>query len=49
MPTTIEIPDDLAERLKSHCEEGQTTAELVEELVSMYETEGAVLRDGYSE
>ena len=49
MPTTIEILDDLAERLDSHCEEDETTAELIAELVSMYETEGAFLREGYSE
>jgi predicted CopG family antitoxin len=49
MPTTIEIPDDLAERLESHCEEGETTAEFIQELVSMYETEGAFLQEGYSE
>jgi len=49
MPTTIEVPDDLAERLESHCEEGETPAELIEELVSMYETEGAFLQEGYSE
>jgi len=49
MPETIEIDDDLAERLDTHCEEGETRAELIEELVSMYETEGAFLQEGYSE
>jgi len=49
MATTIEVSDDLAERLESHCEEGETTAEFIEELVSMYETEGAFLQEGYSE
>ena len=49
MPTTIEIPDDLAERIESHREEGETAAEFVAELVSMYETEGAFLQEGYSE
>jgi len=49
MPTQIEIPDDLADRLDSHCEEGETRAEFIEELVSMYETEGTFLQEGYSE
>ncbi|AGB30568.1 hypothetical protein C488_10918 [Natrinema pellirubrum DSM 15624] len=49
MTQTLEIGDDLAERLESHCEEGQSPAELIEELVSMYETEGAFLQEGYSE
>lgn len=49
MTETIEIPDTLAERLDSHLEEGETRAELIEELVSMYETEGTFLQEGYSE
>jgi len=49
MPTTIEISDDLAERLERHCEDDESVAEFVEELVSVYETEGAFLQEGYSE
>ena len=49
MTETIEIPDGLAERLDSHLEEGETRVEFVEELVSMYETEGTFLQEGYSE
>ena len=49
MPTEIEIPDELADRLESHCEDGETPAELIAELVSMYETEGTFLQEGYSE
>ncbi|ELZ18837.1 hypothetical protein C478_00105 [Natrinema thermotolerans DSM 11552] len=49
MTQTLKIGDDLAERLESHCEEGQSPEELIEELVSMYETEGAFLQEGYSE
>ncbi|WP_175607190.1 DUF7557 family protein [Natrinema saccharevitans] len=49
MTRTLEIGDDLAERIESHCEEGQSPEELIEELVSMYETEGAFLQEGYSE
>ncbi|MBZ6494285.1 DUF7557 family protein [Natrinema longum] len=49
MTQTLEISDDLKDRLDSHCEDGQSPAELIEELVSMYETEGAFLQEGYSE
>jgi hypothetical protein len=49
MPTTIEISDDLAERPGRHCEDDESVAEFVEELVSVYETEGAFLQEGYSE
>lgn len=49
MAHTLEIDDDLKERLDSHREEGQTPEELIEELVAMYETEGTFLQEGYSE
>ena len=49
MTTTLEIGDDLAERIETHLEEGETPEEFVAELVSMYETEGAFLQEGYSE
>jgi len=49
MPHTLEISDELAERLDRYVEEDQTYEELIEELVSMYEAEGAFLREGYSE
>lgn len=42
---TLEISDDHKDRLDEHREEGQSHEELVEELVSMYETEGAFLQD----
>jgi hypothetical protein len=49
MPTTIEIDDDLAERIERHLEDDESMAEFVDELVRVYETEGAFLREGYSE
>lgn len=49
MPHTIELDDDLYERLESHCEEDESVEEFVEELVSIYETEGTFLQEGYSE
>lgn len=49
MTYTLEISDELKERLDSHLEEGETHEEFIEELVSVYETEGAFLQEGYSE
>jgi len=49
MTHTLEVNDDLWERLDAHREEGETHEEFVEELVTMYETEGAFLQEGYSE
>jgi hypothetical protein len=49
MPVTIELDDDLHDRLESHLEEGEEVTDLIEELVSMYETDGRFLQEGYSE
>jgi len=49
MPHTIEISDDLMERIQSHSEEDETPEEFIEELVNIYETEGSFLQEGYSE
>jgi predicted CopG family antitoxin len=49
MPTTITIDDDLRERLDKHLEEDETYEEFIEELVNIYESEGAFLQEGYSE
>jgi predicted CopG family antitoxin len=49
MTHTIDIDDDLWERIQDHREEGESPEEFLEELVTMYETEGAFLQEGYSE
>ncbi|MGM0372113.1 MAG: DUF7557 family protein [Halobacteriota archaeon] len=49
MGTTIEIDADLYERLQGHCEEGESVEEFIVELVTMYETDGAFMQEGYSE
>lgn len=49
MTHTLEISDDLKERLETHLEEDETLEEFIAELLSMYETEGAFLQEGYSE
>lgn len=45
----IEISDDLEKRLQNHTSEDESIAEFLEELVNIYETEGAFLQEGYSE
>lgn len=49
MTYTLEISEDLKERLDAHTEEDESYEEFIEELVSVYETEGAFLQEGYSE
>ena len=49
MTRTIEISDDLMARIDDHRQAGETPEEFIEELVSVYETEGAFLQEGYSE
>jgi hypothetical protein len=49
MPYTLQISDELRERLDAHLEEDETYEEFIAELVSMYETEGTFLQEGYSE
>ncbi|MFB6130756.1 MAG: hypothetical protein ABEJ28_08055 [Salinigranum sp.] len=49
MTQTIEIGDELLERLDRHLEDDETYAELISELLSVYETEGIFLQEGYSE
>ncbi len=49
MTSTLEISDELKARIDDHLEEGESPEEFITELVSMYETEGAFLQEGYSE
>jgi hypothetical protein len=49
MTYTLEISDELRERIDDHLEEDESYEEFIEELVSVYETEGAFLQEGYSE
>lgn len=48
MSHTIEISDELKTRLEGHLEEDQTLEELIEELLSIYESSRFV-QEGYSE
>jgi len=45
----IEISEDLRARIDSHREEGESVEEFIEELVTIYETEGSFLQEGYTE
>jgi predicted CopG family antitoxin len=49
MTHSLEISDDLYERLDDNTDDGQSVEQLVEELLNVYETEGAFLQEGYSE
>lgn len=49
MTYNIEISDELRNRLDDHLEAVETYEEFIAELVSMYETEGTFLQEGYSE
>lgn len=46
MGRTIELDDDLVERMEGHLEDDETIEELIEELVSIYEQEGRFLHEG---
>jgi predicted transcriptional regulator len=46
---TLETSDELRERLDDHLAEDETYEEFITELVSIYETEGVFLQEGYSE
>ncbi|MFB6122342.1 MAG: hypothetical protein ABEJ78_02645 [Haloferacaceae archaeon] len=45
----IELSEELLRRLDSHREADETYEDLIADLVSMYESEGRFLREGYSE
>ena len=49
MSVTIDLDETLYERLETHTEEGEAVEEFIEELLNMYETEGAFIQEGYSE
>ena len=46
MATTIELSDDLVERIEGHLEDDETIEEFLQELVSIYEQEGRFLQEG---
>ncbi len=49
MSHTIEISDELKARIDGYLEEDETYEEFIGELLSIYETEGMFLQEGYSE
>lgn len=49
MTPTIELSEELTARLDALLEEDESYEEFITELVSIYETEGTFLREGYSE
>jgi len=49
MTHTLEISDELHDRIETHLEDDESPEEFIAELLSVYETEGAFLQEGYSE
>ncbi|MFW6385441.1 MAG: DUF7557 family protein [Halodesulfurarchaeum sp.] len=49
MGVTIELDDELHDRIQDHLEPDETVAEFLTELLNMYEAESTFLQEGYSE
>jgi hypothetical protein len=49
MTPTIEVSEQTMDELQSHREGEETYDELVQELLHVYEQQGAFVREGYSE
>lgn len=49
MCPTIEVSEETRAQLDSHRENGESYDEIIQELVSIYEQQGAFSREGYSE
>lgn len=49
MTYTLKISEELKERLERNLEEDESYEEFIAELLSIYETEGEFLQEGYSE
>lgn len=49
MSPSIELSRDLLDRIDSYCEDDESYEEFIEELLNIYETQGAFLQEGYSE
>jgi hypothetical protein len=49
MPLELTLSDELAARLETHMEDDESHEEFIEELLSIYESGGRFLQEGYSE
>ena len=43
---TIELDEEVVQRIEAHLEDDETVSEFVEELVAIYEQEGPFLQEG---
>ncbi len=43
---TIELDEEVVERIETHLEDDETVSEFVEELIAIYEQEGRFLQEG---
>lgn len=46
MARTVELSDELADRMDGHLEDDETLEEFIAELVAIYEQEGRFLQEG---
>lgn len=44
--STVQLDEELIERIESHLEDDETVAEFIEEMVTIYEQEGRFLQEG---
>lgn len=47
MSPTIEVSEDLLQQIDDHLQEGETREEFIEEMVHLYEAQGATSWEGY--
>lgn len=47
MGSSVELDDELVERIEGHLQEGETPEEFIRELLDHYEAEGQTLWEGY--
>lgn len=43
---TIELDEEVVQRIETHLEDDETVSEFVEELIAIYEQEGRFLQEG---
>lgn len=47
MASTVELSEELTERIEQHLREGETHEEFIAEIIDHYEAEGQALWEGY--
>lgn len=47
MSPSLQVSEELLDRIDGHCREGETREEFISELLAHYESEGQALWEGY--